>query len=129
MSLLQKLRDVFRRSPPSPEDVEAAAESQRLRDETRDDAPGSAMGFLEHLDELRRRLIRSCIAVAAGMCAAFFFVDRLGDFILAPTLRALPRGEALILTKPGEGFVMSSATVTPSSPGPSTTYCAPSAPR
>ena len=33
MSILQKLRDVFRRSPPSPDDVEAAAESQRLRDE------------------------------------------------------------------------------------------------
>jgi sec-independent protein translocase protein TatC len=77
---------------------------QPRHDETRDEAPGSAMGFLEHLDELRIRLIRSCIAVAAGMCAAFFFVNRLGDFILAPTLRALPPGEALILTKPGEGF-------------------------
>ena len=76
-----------------------------LNDDTADEATqGSSMGFLEHLDELRTRLIRACLAIAAGMCIAFFFVDRLGDFILAPTLRALPSGETLILTKPGEGF-------------------------
>jgi sec-independent protein translocase protein TatC len=70
-----------------------------------DDEPaGGSMGFLDHLDELRTRLIRSCLAVAAGMCAAFFFVDRIGNFILAPTLKTLPPGDLLILTKPGEGF-------------------------
>jgi sec-independent protein translocase protein TatC len=62
------------------------------------------MGFLEHLDELRTRIIRSCIAIAAGMLVTFFFYDRLGDFILAPTLATLPAGDALIFTKPGEGF-------------------------
>jgi sec-independent protein translocase protein TatC len=62
------------------------------------------MGFLEHLDELRKRIIRSCLAIGAGMLVAFFFVDRIGDFILAPTLRTLPAGDALIITKPGEGF-------------------------
>jgi len=62
------------------------------------------MGFLDHLDELRSRLIRSLAAVAAGMLVAFFFVDRVGDFILGPTLQTLPKGEALVFTKPGEGF-------------------------
>jgi sec-independent protein translocase protein TatC len=62
------------------------------------------MGFLEHLDELRTRIIRSCLAIGAGMLVAFFFHDRIGDFVLAPTLRALPAGDALIVTKPGEGF-------------------------
>lgn len=62
------------------------------------------MGFLDHLDELRQRLIRSCLAIGAGMLVAFFFVDRIGDFILAPTLKALPAGDALIFTRPGEGF-------------------------
>ena len=62
------------------------------------------MGFLEHLDELRTRIIRSCLAIAAGMGVAFFFVDRIGDFILAPTLRTLPPGEALIYTRAGEGL-------------------------
>jgi sec-independent protein translocase protein TatC len=69
-----------------------------------DDEPGAGrMGFLDHLDELRKRIIRSCLAIAGGMLIAFAFVERLGDFVLAPTLKALPDG-ALIITKPGEGF-------------------------
>ena len=62
------------------------------------------MGFLDHLDELRVRIIRSLIAVGGGMLITFFFVNRIGDFILAPTLRTLPPGEALLILKPGEGF-------------------------
>jgi sec-independent protein translocase protein TatC len=62
------------------------------------------MGFLEHLDELRTRLIYSCIAIGVGMLVAFVFVDRLADFVLQPTLRMLPPGTTLIITKPGENF-------------------------
>jgi len=82
----------------------AEARQQILPDEPNDDQGEGKMGFLEHLDELRKRIIRSCLAIGAGMLVAFFFVDRLGDFILAPTLKTLPPGEALIYTKPGEGF-------------------------
>ncbi|HZR22042.1 MAG TPA: twin-arginine translocase subunit TatC, partial [Vicinamibacterales bacterium] len=60
--------------------------------------------FLDHLDELRTRIIRSCIAIAVGMLMAWGFVDRLADFVLAPTLRVLPPGASLIFTKAGEGF-------------------------
>jgi sec-independent protein translocase protein TatC len=73
-------------------------------DPDRDRDAEGRMGFLEHLDELRKRIIRSCLAIGAGMLVAFFFVDRIGDFILAPTLRTLPAGDALIITRPGEGF-------------------------
>lgn len=69
-----------------------------------DDLPNGKMGFLDHLDELRTRIIRSLIAVGLGMLVAYFFVDRIGDFILAPVLRALPVGGTLIYTKAGEGF-------------------------
>jgi sec-independent protein translocase protein TatC len=69
-----------------------------------DDAAEGRMGFLEHLDELRKRIIRSCIAIGVGMVVAFAFYDRLADFVLAPTLRALPPGTDLISTKPGETF-------------------------
>ena len=70
------------------------------------DAEASAgrMGFLEHLDELRRRIIVCCVALAGGMFVAFFFVKRIADFVLAPTLRALPPDTTLIMTKPGEGL-------------------------
>ena len=62
------------------------------------------MGFLDHLEELRTRIIRSAIAIGVGMLVAFFFVDRIADFVLAPTLRMLPPGTTLIYTKLGEGF-------------------------
>jgi sec-independent protein translocase protein TatC len=66
--------------------------------------PEGRMGFLEHLDELRQRLIRAFVAIGAGMLVSFLFVNRIADFVLAPTLRALPRGTELIATKPGETF-------------------------
>jgi len=62
------------------------------------------MGFLDHLDELRTRIIRSLIAMAAGMAITYGFVDRIAGFILAPALRALPAGTTFIFTRPGEGF-------------------------
>ena len=73
-------------------------------DDEHDELLDGKMGFLEHLDELRKRLIRACIALAIGMLVAFAFVDRLADFVLQPTLRMLPPGSALIVTKPGENF-------------------------
>jgi len=69
-----------------------------------DDAAGGRMGFLDHLEELRARLIRCAVAIGAGMCVSFFFVDRIGDFVLAPAIKALPPGDPIILTKLGEGF-------------------------
>jgi sec-independent protein translocase protein TatC len=70
-----------------------------------DDSPREGrMGFLEHLDELRKRIIRSCAAIGIGMTVAFFFVDRIADFVLAPTIRALPPGSELIYTRSSEAF-------------------------
>jgi sec-independent protein translocase protein TatC len=72
-------------------------------DESEVDTVGK-MGFLEHLDELRRRLIYSCIAGAAGMLIAFLFVGRIADFVLAPVFRGMPADTSLIMTRPGEGL-------------------------
>jgi sec-independent protein translocase protein TatC len=62
------------------------------------------MSFLEHLDELRQRILRSCIAIAIGIAATFAFIKPIFDFILAPTRRVLPPGVKLIYTQPGEAF-------------------------
>ena len=62
------------------------------------------MSFLEHLEELRVRIIRSLMAIAAGMAIAFYFIDDIVQFLLEPTLRTLPPGAMLIYTQPGEGF-------------------------
>jgi sec-independent protein translocase protein TatC len=65
---------------------------------------GKGMSFLEHLDELRKRIVRSCIAIAVGVALGFAFINRIVDFILAPTRNALPPGVKLIYTQPGEAF-------------------------
>ena len=72
-------------------------------DEDREDG-GARMGFLEHLDELRTRLIRSCAAIAAGMAVSWVFVNRLADVVLASMQSSVPAGSSLIYARPGEGF-------------------------
>jgi len=62
------------------------------------------MSFLEHLDELRKRILRSCIAIALGVVATFWFIQPIFNFILAPTRSVLPPGVKLIYTQPGEAF-------------------------
>src|SRR3981081_196748 len=69
-----------------------------------DDASSSKMSFLEHLDELRKRIINSCIAIAVCVLLGFGFIDKIFNFIFAPTRRALPPGVKLIYTQPGEAF-------------------------
>src|SRR5882724_3933784 len=81
------------------------AASQRLPpDDHEDDPRERRMGFLEHLDELRTRIIRAAVAVAVGMAVAFVFYQRLADFVLRPILASLPAGSSLVFIKPGEGF-------------------------
>jgi len=69
-----------------------------------DDENAGMMGFLDHLEELRARLIRSCLAIAAGMAIAFALRDRIAEIVLRPTLDALPKGTSLVATRVGETF-------------------------
>ncbi|MGH6885530.1 MAG: twin-arginine translocase subunit TatC [Geminicoccales bacterium] len=77
------------------------------RDPDDDDSdPGGKMSFLEHLDELRKRIIRSVVALFAGFLVACFFIDRLFEFIMRPLQAALPAGGTLVYTEPTEAFVL-----------------------
>jgi sec-independent protein translocase protein TatC len=62
------------------------------------------VSILERLDDLRRRLVRSAIAACLGVLVGFTLINRIVDFILGPTRRALPAGTHLIYTEPGEAF-------------------------
>src|ERR1043166_6676768 len=64
----------------------------------------ATMGFLDHLEEVRKRLIRSCVAVGVGMIVAWYFIDRIADFVLAQIVRTLPPGSELIYTNTADGF-------------------------
>jgi sec-independent protein translocase protein TatC len=67
---------------------------------------GGKMSFLEHLDELRKRIIRAVIAVFVGFLIACFFIQQLFDFIMKPLQLLLPPGGSLIFTDPTEAFVL-----------------------
>jgi sec-independent protein translocase protein TatC len=62
-----------------------------------DDAPDSPgkMSFLEHLDELRRRILYSVYSVVGAAVIAFVFIDRILAEVTAPMLAVLPDGKLL----------------------------------
>jgi sec-independent protein translocase protein TatC len=64
------------------------------------------MSFLEHLDELRRRIIYSVIAIGVGFLIACLFIQSIFDFIMRPLQAQLPAGGTLIYTDPTEAFVL-----------------------
>ncbi|NOZ75543.1 MAG: twin-arginine translocase subunit TatC [FCB group bacterium] len=47
--------------------------------------PFSTMSFLDHLEELRWRLIKSLIAIIVGASITFFFIDQIIDILIRPT--------------------------------------------
>src|SRR5688572_14850913 len=67
---------------------------------------GGKMSFLDHLDELRRRIIYSVVAVLVGFGLAFYFINDLFDFIMVPMQAMLPPGQTLIYTDPSEAFFL-----------------------
>jgi sec-independent protein translocase protein TatC len=75
-------------------------------DDHEPDAEGGKMSFLEHLDELRRRIIYSVVAVGAGFGIAVFFIGIIFDFIMRPMQQLLPPGQTLIYTDPSEAFFL-----------------------
>jgi len=54
---------------------------------------GGQMSFLEHLDELRSRLIRSLAFVFIACTACWFVSDRIYDFLAVPVERALAEAQ------------------------------------
>ena len=70
-----------------------------------DDAAGK-MSFLDHLDELRRRIVYAVIAVFIGFVIPFLFINQIFDFIMRPLQQLLPLGGTLIYTDHTEAFVL-----------------------
>jgi sec-independent protein translocase protein TatC len=59
------------------------------------------MSFLEHLEELRRRLIHAFVALILGFLVCWGFSEHILEWLLRP---ALPPGEVPIVLVPTEGF-------------------------
>jgi sec-independent protein translocase protein TatC len=61
--------------------------------------------LMDHLVELRRRLIWCFAALGAAFAVCFYFADRIFSFLAQPLVRAFPPGEGkLVYTKLYEAF-------------------------
>lgn len=73
-------------------------------EEEEEDGPDKPMGLMDHLGELRMRLVRCCIAVIVGFFACWAVVDPIFDVLVNPLLAVLPKGSHAIYTTLPEGF-------------------------
>ncbi len=62
------------------------------------------MTFLDHLAELRKRILLSLLSVLLFFIPAYVFSERVFDSLMMPIIENLPEGSSLIFTKPAEGF-------------------------
>ncbi len=89
------------------EDQKLMEIKKRSDDEPSADVPVSSedeMGFLEHLEELRKRLIRCIVAILLGMVCCFFLSKQIYEFLMLPLYRSLPPKSFMIYTSPYEAF-------------------------
>jgi len=62
------------------------------------------MSFIDHLGELRQRLLWSLLAVIVFFVPAYYFSNEIFEFLMKPLIENLPEGSSLIFTRPAEGF-------------------------
>jgi sec-independent protein translocase protein TatC len=74
------------------------------RSDELDDA-GGKMSFLEHLDELRKRLVGCAFSLLFGCAIAFIFVGTIQDFIMLPLVSYLPN-KKMIFTSGLDPFLL-----------------------
>jgi len=67
--------------------------------------PGK-MSFLEHLDELRRRLVHIVGYIGGGFLICWIFAKPIYDFLAIPITDALPEGTKLAFTNPTDPFTL-----------------------
>ena len=64
------------------------------------------LSFIEHLEELRKRIIKCLIAIAFGCAVSFYFAPKIFSILAIPIKKALPPNSTLIFTNPTEAFLI-----------------------
>jgi sec-independent protein translocase protein TatC len=64
------------------------------------------MSFLEHLDELRKRIVRVVTYLGLGFIGCWYFSKPIYLFLKRPIDASLPPGASLIFTKPTDAFIL-----------------------
>jgi sec-independent protein translocase protein TatC len=70
-----------------------------------DEPPEGRMTFLEHLDELRKRITHAVAALFVGFLIAFSFIQPIWEFVFARLTADIP-DKKLIFTEPSEAFIL-----------------------
>ncbi len=78
--------------------------AERLSQDEESDLP--RMSFLEHLEELRRRILISVTAVVVAFAICWGFAPEIFRWIQAPVIHLLPEGEKLAFTRLAAPFFL-----------------------
>jgi sec-independent protein translocase protein TatC len=70
--------------------------SDNPRDDTSDDIDDRELTFMEHLVELRSRLLKACLAILVVLVILLPFSRRLYTLLSAPLTKHLPEGSSMI---------------------------------
>ncbi len=85
---------------------DSATELQDNNNQPQQENESGKMSFLEHLDELRKRLVHIAAYIALGFGACAFFSKQIYDFLAVPVTSALPPGSQLVFLRLTEPFLM-----------------------
>ena len=86
--------------------LENQADEPSDEDEVDGDGSGGRMSFLDHVDELRKRLVLAVTAIFVGFLFAFSIITHLVAFVMRPLNEILPAGGEFIYTEPTEAFFL-----------------------
>ena len=95
-----------KKAPPAVPDDDLDPDREELESGAEPDSSGGKMAFLDHLDELRRRIIYAVLSVLIGFSISIFFVVDIFDFVMRPMREMLPAGQTLVFTEPTEAFML-----------------------
>jgi sec-independent protein translocase protein TatC len=88
---------------PFPSQLPARDDDERSLDDA--DASGK-MSFLEHLDELRKRLIVIVWSLLGACLISYIFIEKTFGFVMKPMYEMLPPGGKLMYTAGPEAFML-----------------------
>ena len=91
---------------PFPDPSAPDEEDPQLDASTSEAGEGGKMSFLDHLDELRKRLIIVAVSLLVGFLCCFAVITPIFDFIMVPLYEILPDGGRLAYTEPAEAFLL-----------------------
>ena len=63
------------------------------------------MHFLDHIQELRKRIFYCLISIVVFFIPSYYFSREIFGFLMDPIVKNLPEGSSLIFIRPAEGFL------------------------